>query len=106
MYAIMSPVCASRAGASATIASASSKLKTATSSATSQIGQRFKSLEQLAQAARLQPSLELRNEAIACMALVDLRPGPEWEGSVPGSTGVRFDAALERSRARDRLYGE
>jgi serine/threonine protein kinase/WD40 repeat protein len=38
-----------------------------------QVGQRFKSLEELALAARLHPTLELRNEAIACLALPDSR---------------------------------
>jgi serine/threonine protein kinase/WD40 repeat protein len=35
-------------------------------------GRRFSGLELLAKAAAIQPSLELRNEAIACMALTDL----------------------------------
>ncbi|HKX61936.1 MAG TPA: ATP-binding protein [Verrucomicrobiae bacterium] len=38
-----------------------------------QAGQRFESLEAIRLAAALQPSLELRNEAVACLALADLR---------------------------------
>ncbi len=35
-------------------------------------GRRFKSLEVLKQAAAIRPSLSLRNEALACMALIDV----------------------------------
>jgi serine/threonine protein kinase/WD40 repeat protein/tetratricopeptide (TPR) repeat protein len=38
-----------------------------------QAGQRFDNLEALAKAARIRTSTELRNEAIACLALVDLK---------------------------------
>lgn len=38
-----------------------------------QAGRRFNSLEALAKAAEIRPTLELRNEAIACMAMADLR---------------------------------
>jgi eukaryotic-like serine/threonine-protein kinase len=37
-------------------------------------GRRFESLEVLRKAASIKPSLELRNEAIGCMALADIRP--------------------------------
>ncbi len=43
-----------------------------------QMGQRFESLEALAKAARIRPDAQLRDEAIAAMALPDVRPGPEW----------------------------
>jgi hypothetical protein len=36
-------------------------------------GRRFESLEVLAKAAKIKPGIDLRNEAIACMALTDLR---------------------------------
>jgi len=42
-------------------------------------GRRFDSLDVLARAAALRPSLELRNEAIACMALADVRLAREWK---------------------------
>jgi hypothetical protein len=41
-----------------------------------QVGRRFNSLAALADAARLRPGLELRNEAAACLTLVDVRPAP------------------------------
>ncbi len=41
-------------------------------------GQRFSSLDVLGKAAAIRPTLELRTEAIACMALPDLRLGKEW----------------------------
>jgi WD40 repeat protein/serine/threonine protein kinase len=40
-------------------------------------GRRFESLAALRQAADVRPSVELRNEAIACLALTDLRVRPE-----------------------------
>src|SRR5262249_14117916 len=43
-----------------------------------QPGRHFKSLEALAEAAKIRSSLELRNEAIACMPLVDLRLVKKW----------------------------
>lgn len=45
---------------------------------TGQPGQRFKSLAELARAAVPTNSLDLRNEAIACLALPDLRPLKHW----------------------------
>jgi WD40 repeat protein len=59
-------------------------------------GRRVASLEALASAAAIRPTLELRNEAIASMALVDLRVAKEWEGRPPRSYGLAFDAKLER----------
>ena len=55
-------------------------------------GQRFGALVALAEAARLSRELgmddgvraELRDDAVACLALVDVRPGREWEGVPPG----------------------
>jgi WD40 repeat protein/serine/threonine protein kinase/tetratricopeptide (TPR) repeat protein len=62
---------------------------------TGQVGQRFKSLEVLAQAAAFRPSLELRNEVIASLTLADLRVEKQWE-LLPGTRVLAFDAALER----------
>jgi WD40 repeat protein/serine/threonine protein kinase len=69
------------------------------------VGQRFESLNALGEAARIAQELglgedkllALRNEAIACMALADVRPvGEGWEGYPPGSElDVVFDPALE-----------
>ena len=55
-----------------------------------QAGRRFKSLDALAKAAKIRPGLELRNEAIACMPLVDLRSVRQWHGPKPDA----FDAGL------------
>ncbi|MGN6136986.1 MAG: protein kinase domain-containing protein [Aureliella sp.] len=62
------------------------------------MGRRFESLSALQKAAEIRPSLELRNEAIACMALVDLRVAKEWEGAPGGSnetTAVSLDPKFE-----------
>jgi serine/threonine protein kinase/WD40 repeat protein/Flp pilus assembly protein TadD len=64
-----------------------------------QRGQRFAALDELAQAMRLDPSpqlrRELRNEAIACLALPDIRPAREWVGWPAGSAQLDFDESLE-----------
>jgi WD40 repeat protein len=56
------------------------------------VGQRFKSLQELAAAAKFRPSLDLRNEAIACLTLTDLQLAKSWEGS--GGV-ITFDSKLE-----------
>src|SRR5581483_6084591 len=61
-----------------------------------QQGRRFHSLEALAKAAAIRPSLELRNEAIACLTLADLQPGQSWDGNIPGTTGLALDDAMEQ----------
>ena len=45
-----------------------------------QAGQRFAGLEALERAARIRPSEVLRDEAVACLALVDVRPAALGEG--------------------------
>jgi WD40 repeat protein len=67
-------------------------------------GQRLASMEALREAADLARAqgrgpddlLRLRNEAIACLALPDLRLDREWEGNPPGTNGLAFDAAFRR----------
>ncbi len=54
-------------------------------------GRRFDSLDAVARATAIRPSIELRNEAIACLALTDLRVQTKW--SQPGLTF--FDADLQ-----------
>jgi hypothetical protein len=69
-----------------------------------QPGQRLDSLKALEQAAQLGRELgrgsaelvKLRNEAIACLALQDVRLEKEWEGNLPGTNGLGFDARFER----------
>ena len=69
------------------------------------VGRRFESLEALKKAAEHfralgqldeKRTLELRNEAIACLSLADLKPGKEWTPD-PGWSrpyGVRSDVAV------------
>ena len=68
------------------------------------VGQRFDSLKALTEAVTITRDLqmdesqilELRNEAIACMALVDVALIKEWEGYPPGSEcDCPFDADLQ-----------
>ena len=68
-----------------------------------QMGQRFESLKAIEQAARIgrtrgapeKEVLDLRGEAVACLALTDLRVGAQWRIPTwrPSST---FDATFER----------
>jgi serine/threonine protein kinase/WD40 repeat protein/Tfp pilus assembly protein PilF len=75
------------------------------------IGQRFAAWEALREAVEIARELgldeaqllELRSEAIACLALADMRlVQPEWPGFPPGSSGtLAFDANLERYARSD-----
>jgi serine/threonine protein kinase/WD40 repeat protein len=73
-------------------------------------GQRFDSWKALTEASQIvrelnlgeQVMLQLRNEAIACLALADVRLDKEWPGYPPGSSGaIGFDANLERYARSD-----
>ncbi len=64
-------------------------------------GQRFDSLKAIASAGAIRPSPELRDEAIACMALADLRLARRWTWLHPGDPHVQFDAALEHCAGDD-----
>jgi WD40 repeat protein len=67
-------------------------------------GQRFGSLQALRESVRIarqqgRPAADLvplRNTAIACLALPDLRREQEWEGNPPGTNGLCFDAPFRR----------
>jgi WD40 repeat protein/tRNA A-37 threonylcarbamoyl transferase component Bud32 len=67
-------------------------------------GQRFESLETVREAAQMarEQSMpdgrlqELRNEAIACLALPDLRPASQGNGWPSDGFSVDFDGSLER----------
>jgi serine/threonine protein kinase/WD40 repeat protein len=67
-------------------------------------GQRLDNLEALRQAAEIahqqgRPAadlLHLRALAAACLALPDLSLEKDWEGHPPGTSGLGFDARLER----------
>ncbi len=73
------------------------------------LGQRFETLAVLEKATRLARAmnlpeadfLELRNETIACLALLDVRVAKEWDGWPAGSTWLDFDGALERYARMD-----
>jgi serine/threonine protein kinase/WD40 repeat protein len=74
------------------------------------VGQRFESLGAVAHARKIarhlhlgeERMLELRNAAIACLALPDLRIAKEWNGWPTGSLTVNFDRTLERYARVDR----
>jgi WD40 repeat protein len=53
-------------------------------------------LELLAKAARINPTLELRNEAVACLAMPDLRRVRTVETGAASDEVVEFDSRLER----------
>jgi WD40 repeat protein/predicted Ser/Thr protein kinase len=58
-------------------------------------GRRAAALETIVKAARIQPSLELRNEAIASLAVSDLQEAGSWQVSGDYRVdAVRFDATL------------
>jgi serine/threonine protein kinase/WD40 repeat protein len=61
-----------------------------------QPGQRFKGLELLAKAARINPTLELRNEAISCLAIPDMRRVRTLQTGAATGEVVGFDSRLER----------
>jgi WD40 repeat protein len=66
---------------------------------TRQSGRRFDSLATIAKAAAIRPSLEVRNEAIACLALPDVRLGRQWlcpPGQVDFTPYFAFDSRFER----------
>src|SRR5262249_33734612 len=68
------------------------------------MGQRHDTLKALSEAAALngpvaippQDVLDMRAEAIAAMALPDIRLGHEWEGNPAGTIGRAFDSTYER----------
>jgi serine/threonine protein kinase/WD40 repeat protein len=55
-----------------------------------QMGQRLDSLAALAEAARLRPDERLRDEAIAALALPDVRRAPRWRSAPPGTSTVAY----------------
>ncbi len=59
-----------------------------------QAGHRFESLEAISSAAQMRPSLELRNEAIASLALADVRPNPPLLDTP--CAAIALDSSFER----------
>jgi eukaryotic-like serine/threonine-protein kinase len=70
-----------------------------------QAGQRTKTLAEVAEALQRDPSpelrQELRNTAIAALALPDIEVAREWDGHPPGTSEVDFDADLEHYARKD-----
>ena len=73
------------------------------------VGQRFDSLDALAEATQIardlklpeQHFLDLRNAAIACLALPDLHLAKQWPGWPVGGDNVDFDGKLEQYARSD-----
>jgi serine/threonine protein kinase/WD40 repeat protein len=63
-------------------------------------GRRFDSLRALTEAAKIRPALELRNEAIAAMALADVRPLRRLTAALPGA-GARPGAVSPEDHLQD-----
>jgi eukaryotic-like serine/threonine-protein kinase len=59
-------------------------------------GRYFDTMETIAKAAAIRPSLELRNEAIAALAVVDLRMTVVGEMNSPDAEYISFDPTLQR----------
>jgi serine/threonine protein kinase/WD40 repeat protein/tetratricopeptide (TPR) repeat protein len=74
-----------------------------------QVGQRTRTLAEVAGALQLNPSpelhQELRTEAAAALVLPDAEPVQEWEGRPDDSVGVAFDAAFQRYARLDKQGG-
>jgi eukaryotic-like serine/threonine-protein kinase len=58
-------------------------------------GQRFMALDAIARAAKIQPGLDLRNEAAAALALTDLRVEHQWRAKNTGIDALVFNPTLE-----------
>jgi serine/threonine protein kinase len=61
-----------------------------------QMGQRMDSLAALSEAARIRPSVELRDNAIAALAIPDVQFGPSWECWSPTDKAFACDLVRER----------
>jgi WD40 repeat protein len=70
-----------------------------------QAGRRSTALEALKQAAAIRPSLELRNEAIACLALSDLRVARVWNVGPEGTYFGAHDPSYEHYALACRTNG-
>jgi eukaryotic-like serine/threonine-protein kinase len=66
-----------------------------------QMGQRTESLAALAEAARIQPTPQLRDNAIAAMAIPDIEYGPIWRGWTEGTKSFAHDILHQRSARLD-----
>jgi serine/threonine protein kinase len=66
-----------------------------------QMGQRLDSLAALEKAAAIRPDERLRDEAIAAMALPDVRHVPGWNSTPPTTLAVAFDQQYRRCARSD-----
>jgi hypothetical protein len=64
------------------------------------MGRRSEALDTIRAAAAIRPALELRNEALACLALTDLEEKVRWP-IVEGTLGHMVDSSLERYALSD-----
>ena len=69
-------------------------------------GHRQEGLDLIAKAVAIRPSLELRNEAIATLATMDVRPGRTWNlPNVDSWIPYYFDGKFERYAVPDGTNG-
>jgi serine/threonine protein kinase/WD40 repeat protein len=61
-----------------------------------QMGQRLESLAALTEAARIRPSPELRDNAIAAMAIPDVERGSVWQAWNPDTMALAYDSLHQR----------
>jgi serine/threonine protein kinase/WD40 repeat protein len=61
-----------------------------------QMGQRLESLAALAEAARIRPAPELRDNAIAAMAVPDVERGPVWQGWTADTKAFIYESLHQR----------
>jgi serine/threonine protein kinase/WD40 repeat protein len=61
-----------------------------------QVGQQLDSLAAIREAATIRRDADLRDAAIAALAVPDLRVGPAWPAYEPADRGLAFDANYER----------
>jgi WD40 repeat protein/predicted Ser/Thr protein kinase len=66
-----------------------------------QVGQRFQGLEVLKSAAQIRRSPAVRNAAIGCLALADLKVIRQWPWPMSSDLLAGFDAKLERYAYKD-----
>jgi eukaryotic-like serine/threonine-protein kinase len=67
-----------------------------------QAGQRYKALEAVREAAQIRRTPELRDLAIACLALTDIRVGKEWEGALDKANPLAVDPSFDRYARREK----
>jgi WD40 repeat protein len=60
------------------------------------LGQRFEALKAIREAKEIRATSELRDEAVAALALPDVEVAREWQGWPEGTIDLAFDADFER----------